>query len=147
MRPSVKTIYLSFSLLFGTAYASTCETNLLERINTDSNIKLVKTIDSYTCGDNACAVSFEHDSHPYSNVLVLAFLDAKNNIGINWSVITDGKANGHERIKAKKIAYLSTEKVGSESIAIKTSVESPRDAIFWPPHKVYSQETFNCLKN
>lgn len=147
MGPSMKTIYLSFCLLFSSAYASTCETSLLERINTDSNIKLVKLIDSYSCGETACAVTFEHDSHPYSNILVLAFFDTKNNVGINWSVITNGKAAGHEKVNTKKIAYLSTEGLGSESIVIKTSIETPRDAIFWPPHKVYSKETFKCLKN
>gem|GEM_PF-5491442 len=144
---SMKIAFLtSLILLSSVAHSNECEVQLLERINKDPNIKLIKTIDTYSCGESACAQSFEVDSSPYPNLKVLAFLDSKNNLKVNWVPLNGATVYGHETFKGKKVSYVSTSNVGAPSITIEASIETARDTLFWPPHKIYFQEKLNCIK-
>lgn len=141
----MKFILLILSLTSVTAIASTCESVLLEKISKDSNIRVVKMIDSYSCGANACAVTFEHDSQPYPNLNVLAFLDSTNNIQVLWVPVKN--EIGYENQSKKKVNYVSIKANGENALTLKASVETARDAIFWPRPKIYFEETLNCIKN
>ncbi len=143
----MKNFIVFLGLFSSSAFASECEKNILMRLNQDPNIKLVKMLESYTCGQSACAVTYENDTYPNANSKILAFLDLNKNMHVNWVPVNGDKVYGYERFDGKKLTYISTSGVGNEKIIIDASIETPRDSIFWPPHKVYYQETFNCLKN
>lgn len=127
-----------------TAFASNCETTLLQKLNNDSNIRVVNQLDTYNCGKNACAVTFEHDASPYPNPAVLAFLDTQNGVEVHWVPVANRV--GHENIKRNVVSYVELTQVGDHSLVIDASIETPRDRLFWPRHKVYFQETLNCVK-
>jgi hypothetical protein len=147
----MKTLAISSLLLLSSAtFASTsnCQSSLLEKINKDPNIRVIKLVDSYTCGQTACAITFEHDmGSPYPVATVLAFLDTNNNLRVNWVPLNGSRIYGHEDYAKNKVSYVSTAGVGDEKISIEASIETPRDAIFWPPHRVYFEETVSCLKD
>lgn len=142
----MKFMSLAFFLVSISAFASTCETSLIESVQNDANIRVVKMEESYNCGASACAIVFEHDSHPYPNLKVLAFLDLKSKMKVNWVPVNGSILVGNETFKGNKLTYVMTSNVGSEKIKIDASIESNRGAIFWPPHKVYYKETFHCSK-
>lgn len=122
--------------------ASTCESLLLEKIQHDPNLKIVKQLNSYNCGANACAITFENDFSPSSNIEVLAFLDTQNQIQVNWVPVQN--KFGWETVKKNVKSYVELVSVQQDAITLKASRETPRDSLFWPPHRVFFQETLNC---
>jgi hypothetical protein len=142
----MKNMLFSFALLSSTAMASDCEKLLLEKVTKNSNIRMVKTIDTYSCGKTACAMTFEHDSSPYPNVKVLSFLDTKSKMQVLWAPEFGNTYNGKETFQKKRQTYVNVLKAANDSLTVAASVENPRDAIFWPPHRVFHTETFTCTK-
>lgn len=141
----MKFFLITLSLISTTSFASTCETLLKERVAKDSNIRIVKSLDSYSCGENACAITFEHDSSPYPNLKILAFLDAKNNIAVNWVPVAN--LVGHESQSKNKVAYIDLKSVSQDEIKLDASVETARDALFKLRRRVYIRESLSCKKN
>jgi hypothetical protein len=142
----MKNIVVTLFLVSSSAFASDCEKLLLEKVTKNPNIKVVKIINNYSCGKNACAVTFEHDSSPYPNLKVLSFLDLKSKMQVLWASEVGPYFNGKELLEKKRFTYINVVPGLNDSLNVAASIETQRDAIFWPPHKVYHQETLNCSK-
>lgn len=125
------------------SFASDCLVKLEQLIIDNPNLSVVGVVNYYDC-DQACALTFEHDSSPYPNTALLAFLDVEKNILIPHSVIQNNRAFGHENFDKRKISYLDATFKNNSSLLINISIETPRDAIFWPPHKVYFKKSLTC---
>jgi hypothetical protein len=135
----VKVILAAVTILASlSTMASTCESLLLEKIQHDPNLKVVKQLNSYNCGANAC----ENDFSPSPNIEVLAFLDTQNQIQVNWVPVQN--KFGWETVKKNVKSYVELVSVQQDAITLKASRETPRDSLFWPPHRVFFQETLNC---
>ncbi len=127
-----------------TATAANCTDILLDSLKQNPNVRMTRVLAAYPCGPSACAVVYENDSRPYPNLNILAFLDLKNQLKVSWSPLNDGKASGHENMQGKNVTYLSANRVTPNRAEVVVSVETPRDALFWPPHRVYFQESLVC---
>lgn len=133
-------------LVSSSASASICDSRLLHSLNNDPNIEIVKFIDYYDCSETACAHVYEHNSFPYPNLRVLAFLDTKTNMKVNWVPVNSERIYGHEPFSGKKITYVTTSMIGHPVIEVDASIETDRGSVFWPPHRVYYKESFKCFK-
>ena len=63
---------------------------------------------------------------------MLVFLDIKNKIKVVHVIVRDNKH------------MVGIILIKNELLVIKASIETSRDAIFWPPHRVYFKETLIC---
>lgn len=145
-------IFSCFILGIYSAVANSCETQLLEQLSQDQNLKIVKIIDTYSCNhENSCAVLFENDNRPYSNSVVLAYLDVNNKLHVSWSPVRDQIASGWElsghHVCADVKTYLDADLSDENLIQINISKEAARDAMFCPFGKKYISYKTTCTKN
>jgi hypothetical protein len=141
----------AFGLSLFSALANSCETNLINQLHTNPNLKIVRILDTYTCDkENSCAVIFENDNRPYENSTVLAYLDENNKLNVSWVTVRDQSAFGWESagkfVCSDIKTYLNADFSVANSIVIDISKETARDAIFCPFRKKFISYKTTCTK-
>lgn len=145
----MKTWFTMSFLIFFSAIASAqnCVEALMQGLEQDPNIRLVKVTNVYNCGPHACAVTYKHDDRPHPDLNVLAFLDNDYGFRVDWAPFHSSEAYGSQVLgRSKKVVYISTPTPAQKQMTVDLSVETPRDDIFFPNRHTYYKTQYSCVR-
>jgi hypothetical protein len=135
---------------FSVAQAQNCRGELVKKVLNSQYVSAgsIAVMQSHSCSSTACSILYKPKSGSFSNMTVLAFHDTQNGYQVFWAPVNNGLATGREEIAKNRVVYLSNANALNQgALTLNVSLETPRDGIFWPPHRVISSKKYNCLKN
>ncbi len=137
---------LLLTTLVAHADPAQCQIQLTQALSNDPHISSFDPRDYYSCGPKACAIAYDVRSGGDVSKRI-GFLDPASSIQVLSGFTDAERISGRgDTGRRNRVAYINGGPL-ADSFQLTASIETPRDAMFWPPHRVFVKKQFTCTKD